>query len=265
MPPASIPAKLALIHGWGFNPSVWDALVQPLSQAFSVQCLALPGYAGESPESSKLPASAGFEATARRLACDVPEGALLCGWSLGGLIALEAAHAFPSRFSGLVLIGTSPCFLRKTDWNAAQPPELLESFAAAVEKDAPEALSRFNALLNRGDAQARDAMRVLARAQKPRPQTASLLQGLEWLREVDLRGKIASIGLPVLLIHGEKDPLMPVEAARWMQERLPDARLEIFPGAAHAPFARHPEAVARRIGDKAHAFRFRQTARPRVL
>jgi pimeloyl-ACP methyl ester carboxylesterase len=201
MPPSSIPAKLALIHGWGFNPSVWEALVRPLSQLCEVQSLALPGYAPESPECSVLPDSAGFEETARHLARNVPEGALLCAWSLGALIALQAALAFPSRFSGLVLIGTSPCFFK----------------------------------------------------------------GLEWLRETDLREKIASIEIPVLLIHGEKAPLMPLEAARWMQKRFPDARLEILPGAAHAPFLRHPEAVARRIGDEAHAFQLRQTARPRVL
>ncbi|MDR1367231.1 MAG: alpha/beta fold hydrolase [Candidatus Accumulibacter sp.] len=268
MPPSSIPANVALIHGWGFNPSVWETLAKPLSQTCNVQCLALPGYAGETPESSTLPVlfdSIGFEETTRQLSRKIPEGALLCGWSLGGMIAIRAAIAFPSRFSGLVLIATSPCFLRKPGWDCAQPPKLLESFATAVEKNAPETLSRFNALLNQGDVHARDAMRSLARAQNPTPKTASLLRGLEWLRETDLRAEIASLEIPILLIHGEKDPLIPIEAAWWMQKHLRNARLEIIPGAAHAPFVEHSATIARWIDNDTHAFKLSQETHPRVV
>ncbi|MDR1162477.1 MAG: alpha/beta fold hydrolase [Candidatus Accumulibacter sp.] len=260
MPLSSIPANVVLIPGWGFTPLVWDSLARSLAQTYEVRCPALPGCAAETSETSETPgvsrasdsstpgsqpAPVDFEDFARRLALEVPEGALLCGWSLGGMIALQAALDFPRRFSGLVLISASPCFLQKPDWGCAQAPELLESFADATAKDAPGTLQRFNALLNQGDARAREATRTLSRALPPAPDTASLLRGLEWLRRVDLRARVASIEIPVRLIHGDKDPLMPLEAARWMKAQLPNARLEILPGAAHAPFANHPETVAR--------------------
>ncbi|MDR1275614.1 MAG: alpha/beta fold hydrolase [Candidatus Accumulibacter sp.] len=258
MPLSSIPANVALIPGWGFTPLVWEALAGALAQTYKVQRLSLPGCGSEASEASNSstpsgrPASVDFEETARRLAREVPEGSILCGWSLGGMIALQAALDFPRRFSGLVLIGTSPCFLQKPGWGCAQAPELLESFADAVKTDAPGTLQRFNALLNQGDAHAREATRALAPALLPAPDTASLLRGLEWLRCVDLRARVASIEIPVRLVHGDKDPLMPVEAARRMKAQLPDARLEILPGAAHAPFVHHPETVARWICD--HSF-----------
>jgi len=46
------------------------------------------------------------------------------------------------------------------------------------------------------------------------------------------------------VVHGERDAIMPVEAACWLADRLPDARLEIFLGASHAPFLSEPERFA---------------------
>ena len=45
--------------------------------------------------------------------------------------------------------------------------------------------------------------------------------------------------MTVLVIHGERDQLVPVGAARYLAEHLPQARLEIIPRAGHAPFLTH--------------------------
>ena len=47
-----------------------------------------------------------------------------------------------------------------------------------------------------------------------------------------------------LLVHGEHDPLMPLAAAQWLAGHMPNARIEVFPGAAHAPFLSQPERFA---------------------
>ena len=254
---------VVLIHGWGFGQTIWTSLAEALSKTFRVRLAALPGYAPAKP----VPAN--FDETVRRLADETPEDAILCGWSLGGLIALRAAIRFPQRFGGLVLIGTTPRFTRRTDWAHAQPPELLQSFAESV-KNAPLAtLQRFNALLNRGDARARNALRALSSALTSIPNATSLLQGLEWLNDVDLRPEIASIEIPVRLVHGDKDSLIPLQAAQWMETHLRNARLETIFGAAHAPFINDPESVVRQIAelsDSVHASSSaRETARPRVV
>ncbi len=87
----------------------------------------------------------------------------------------------------------------------------------------------------------------------PLPSTETLLTGLGWLRDIDLRNIVARITCPVLLIHGENDPLMPLAAAHWLAAQLPQATLDVFPGAAHAPFLNDPERFARRIGAFLHA------------
>ena len=63
-------------------------------------------------------------------------------------------------------------------------------------------------------------------------------------------------GLPILIVWGENDPLLPVRHARAAHERLPGSRLEIFPRAGHFPHRDDPERFAEVLGD------FIRTTRP---
>lgn len=164
-------------------------------------------------------------------------GTLTCGWSLGAIHALKTAGA-----GRLVLVGATPRFTQAPDWPHAQPTEVLEGFATGVAADPGAALRRFVALMNQGDIHARS----LTRAMSALTCAASdhLLDGLRTLRDTDLRPLVPLIRQRVLLVHGERDPLMPLAAAEWLAAHLPDARLEVFAGCAHAPFLSQPDRFA---------------------
>ena len=57
-----------------------------------------------------------------------------------------------------------------------------------------------------------------------------------------LLARLAETGLPVLLVWGEDDRLLPLARARLAHRRLPGSRLEVIAGAGHAPQAEQPEA-----------------------
>ena len=238
--------ELFLVHGWGLGNVAWDAVLPALEQHFNVHRLALPGYgdvhAGPYPS---------FTETAAALAETIPAGACVCGWSLGAMLALQIASLAPQRLAGLILVGATPSFTQRADWTPAQPPALLDTFREAIEQDAAGTLQRFIALLNQGDAQARPIGRALNRQLQlaPLADRKTLLAGLGWLRDVDMREMIPAINVPALLIHGENDPLMPLAAAHWLNENLPAAQLQTIPGAAHAPFLNDPERFANLIGE----------------
>ena len=141
------------------------------------------------------------------------------------------------------------------DWRTAQPPEMLDSFAASVEQQAEQTLRRFIALLCQGDRQARSIARGLLAGlrQGPLPTAAALARGLDWLRTVDLRQSLPMITVDTLLIHGDQDPLNPLAAARWLSARLPRGRLEVFAGAAHAPFFADRDRFVDLLDDFCHA------------
>jgi len=242
---------LALIHGWGMGRAIWSPCLAPLQEAAQLHQIDLPGY-GEMPDTGQS-----FTETAQSLIDTLPAGTILCGWSLGALLAMQASLLAPKHFGGLVLVGATPCFMQRDDWTAAQPASLLREFAASVAQNSQTTLQRFVALFNRGDTHARPIGRAIARSvlSSTLPTETSLLTGLDWLRDVDLRARIPEIACPVCLIHGEHDPLMPASAARWLADSLPRAQLEMFLGAAHAPFLNSPEHFASIVGNFLHAHR----------
>lgn len=241
---------LALISGWGLGAAAWGPVVDTLAARCRVHLVELPGYGATPPD------GAGFVETAQAVAAALPDGIALCGWSLGALLALQAALQTPQRIARLILVGATPSFMQRADWAPAQPPALLDAFAAAVREDAGATLQRFAALLNQGDAQARRLTRALAGAPGGAlPDTSALAAGLRWLREVDLRAQLPAVAAPTLLIHGERDPLMPLAAAQWLAEHLPDARLASFAESAHAPFLADPARFCALVADFCGALR----------
>ncbi|MFT3960776.1 alpha/beta fold hydrolase [Propionivibrio sp.] len=242
---------LVLIHGWGLRREVWSPCLDALREVADVRLADLPGY-GETPDAGRS-----FAEAARALADSLPAQATLCGWSLGALLAMQAARLAPERIGKLILVGATPRFTQDEDWPAAQPASLLDDFAAAVANDGRATLQRFIALFNQGDSKARPIGRDIARnvLSSPLPATPTLLAGLGWLRDTDLRIQAPEIACPLLLIHGAHDPLMPLAAAQWLADRLPHARLEVFADAAHAPFLNDPGRFARLVGDFLHASR----------
>ena len=205
---------LLLIPGWGFDERVWQPVVEHLASEFRI----------------------GFDVDA------MPENAIVCGWSLGAMRALELAPRRPDAVSRLVLVGATPRFVQAAHWPEAQPPRLLEDFAAAVAADPLATLRRFAALMNQGDIHARKLTRRMNALFAERIPTAeSLAAGLAALRDIDLHASVPAIRQPTLMVHGEHDPLMPLAAGRWLAEHLPNARIEVFEGAAHAPFLSQAE------------------------
>lgn len=240
---------LVLIHGWGLGSWVWQPLLEPLSRSCRVHLVDLPGY-GRTPADG-----ADFDSTVQALLDTLPDRVTLCGWSLGGTLAMQAALLAPERITRLVLVGASPCFTQRADWQAAQAPELLDSFVASVKAQPEQALQRFATLLSEGDAGARAITRTLLTGLRkaPLPDVGALQRGLDWLRDVDMRPLASTITTRSLLIHGGNDPLNPLAAARYLSDKMADADLAVFDGAGHAPFLAKPERFARLLDDFCHA------------
>lgn len=229
---------LVLLHGWGMHGGVWEGVADKLSISFRVHVVDLPGH-GES--ANVMPYSLGK--VAEELAASLPQRAHWCGWSLGGLAALEAARRFPEQVASLVLVASTPCFAKRDDWPCAVARETLGEFAASLESDYEGTLKRFLSLQARGDESAKAVLRDLRDGlfTRGRPAEEALRGGLEILAGCDLRGHAAGVVQPALVIHGERDQLVPLPAGEWLAQNLPSARLAVVKGAAHAPFLSHPD------------------------
>lgn len=235
---------LVLLHGWGMNAAVWDGLASEFAKYFRVQCVDLPGH-GASPGCEPCTLDAMTDA----LAAALPRRLTVCGWSLGGQVALNWALRYPRQAERLVLIATTPRFVRGTGWDCGMDAAVLDDFAHGLTRDCRGTLQRFLALQARRDTAARAVLRRL-RAQiflRGEPDGAALAASLRILKETDLRDSLSRIAQPALLLHGARDTIVPLAAGEYLQRSMPRAKLEVFAGAAHAPFVMQPQRTARRI------------------
>ena len=229
-------APLVLLPGWCLGRGPLTAAVDALNG----QIFDLPGY-GEAPLISD------FNAAADDVAARLQPGTTLAGWSLGAQLALAVAARHPEKVGKLLLVAGTASFVQRNGWPQAMAPEMLAEFATNVLADVEAMLPRFVGGFNRGDARSKDVTRQLLALADPRPPTAALAAGLDWLRDVDLRAAAPQVNVPTLIIHGAADPLMPLAAAAALAALIPGARLAAFNGCAHAPFISRPADFLARV------------------
>lgn len=228
---------LVLLHGWGLHSGVWSGVLPDFARRFRVHAIDLPGHGH-----SQGTAVGQFDDCAALVAAYIPHGAIVCGWSLGGMIAQRIAAGDRASVSALALVSSTPCFVEREGWPHAVKPATLQSFAQDLREDYAATLERFVRLNALNGTRGRLAARAFARhvSERGTPPVAALEDGLRWLREVDLREIAPRIAQPTVVIHGTRDALAPIEAGRWLAQHLPCASLAELPYAAHLPFFTHP-------------------------
>ena len=219
-----------LVPGWGADAGAFDAALRRIpgvpARAVGWDDLLLRGDAAL--------------ADARPALGPGPVG--IAGWSLGALLALQAALAAPGRFAAVALVSGTGRFCADGAGYPGAAPRALRAMAARLGRD-PDAVRRaFAASCAAPDGGEGAAAWWLAQASRFDP--AALGRGLAALAALDLRAHAGALRLPVRLLHGERDEVVPLAAAADLAARLPDARLTALPGHGHALPCTAPEAVA---------------------
>ena len=235
---------LVLLHGWAMHGGVFAPLVARLRETFTLHVVDLPGHGGSRGSDVPLALAPGAAAVA-----DVVPDAPWLGWSLGGLVALHAAHAWPDRVPALLMACASPRFVRGDDWPFGVSAEIFREFAAGLRSDYRGTLDRFIALEAFGSDHAREEIRalraeVLARGE---PDAAVLADGLELLEQTDLRAMLPALRVPSLWLSGRRDRLVDPRAMRDAASLAPRAIAHVVEHAGHAPFLTHADAVATQV------------------
>jgi pimeloyl-[acyl-carrier protein] methyl ester esterase len=244
-------ASLLLIHGWGMHGGMWSGVAEKLAQHFNVYAVDLPGH-GYSVNDLCSPISATsrtLDSIVDELSAQFRESLAVCGWSLGGQVALRWALRHPQQVERLVMVSSTPCFVQLDDWKHAVSVEILQEFAGNLRHHYALTLRRFLALQMRGSDQERDWLAVLRDElfSRGEPDLASLESCLEILRGCDLRSELPDVKQAMLVLAGERDTLIPQLAAQYLASNTPKGRFEMIKGAAHAPFLSHPDEFLRHV------------------
>lgn len=233
-------SPLVLIHGWAMHSGLFAPLARMLATRHAVHLVDLPGH-GRSRDGWAFDPQRIVDELIER----IPDGAVWVGWSLGGMVALKAAHEAPERVRAVAAIASNPRFVSTEDWAHGVTAQVFEQFGAGLERNFTATVERFLALEAMGSAHATTELRALREQafEHGAPELDALRQGLALLQTGDLRDVVTKLQMPSLWIAGRRDRLVPPQAMRWAADAAPNARyLELDTG--HMPFLAEPAAVA---------------------
>ncbi|MCV6639017.1 pimeloyl-ACP methyl ester esterase BioH [Candidatus Albibeggiatoa sp. nov. NOAA] len=226
---------VVLLHGWGFNHSIWYQVAPYLAQHYQVWQVDLPGHGQSDLCDYEL------DVLLAQFAETLPKNAIWIGWSLGGLLSMAMARWQPDYVNKLFLIGSSPCFEQKADWPHAMQTEVLQQFGRNLQADSIGTLKRFLALQVKNSPEARQNLRALHQLMETAgyPTLEALQSSLDFLFKTDLRAELNQIQVPSLLCLGTHDALVPIKMAESCQVLWPDLEIVKMRSAAHIPFLSH--------------------------
>jgi 3-oxoadipate enol-lactonase len=168
------------------------------------------------------------------------DSAVICGLSVGGVIAQQLAIDFPGRVKALVLCDTGARIGTVASWEERISIVRQKGMAALVE---PSMARWFTEEFRKRRAdQVRGYANMVARSEPE-----GYIGVCCALRDADLSEASAVIDKPTLVLCGEQDIATPPEMSRQLASMIPSARLSLIPGAAHISCVEQPEFMANLI------------------
>ncbi len=180
-----------------------------------------------------------ISAMARALLDEQPGDLILCGASMGGIVAMEAVRQAPQRIKGLALLGTNA--RPETD----DVRKLRELAVTMFESGRAAEVLRANVALAFHASRSNDA--VLVRTYMDLVLRAGARQLVQQNRAImarpDARLHLPSITCPVLVLCGDSDQLTPPECSQEIAALVPQARLVMLPECGHMLTMERPNEV----------------------
>ncbi|MGI8920646.1 MAG: alpha/beta fold hydrolase [Solirubrobacteraceae bacterium] len=232
-------STIVLLHGFTQTSASWRGLIEAgIGERYTALA---PDLRGHGTRTEARPVS--FGACLEDIAALSSEPFALCGYSMGGRLALLFALAHPDRVSRLVLLGASPGIADPAERDARRAAD--EELAESIERDGVELFGRRWARqpLLRGQPRAVAAAAHEDRMRNSAAGLAAALRGLSTGRMEPLWGRLAELTMPVTVVSGERDGKF-VAIGRRMGQLIPRAQVVELPAVGHAVALEAPALVA---------------------
>ncbi|GGG24990.1 MAG: alpha/beta hydrolase [Pseudomonadota bacterium] len=238
-------------HGWPLSADDWDnQMLFFLSQGYRVIAHDRRGH-GRSDQTDTGNEMDTYAADVAELAAALDlRNAVHIGHSTGGgEVARYVARAEPGRVAKAVLIGAVPPIMLKTEANPdGLPKEVFDGFRSLLVANRAQffrdvasgpfyGFNRPDAKVSQGliDNWWRQGMAGGAKAQ---------YDCIAAFSETDFTEDLKAIDVPVLLLHGEDDQIVPIQnSAHKAIKLLRNGTLKTYPGLSHGMFATHPDII----------------------
>ena len=213
---------LVLLHGWGFNSELFNDLIEQYKSQYRITVVDLPGH-GRSND-----IDGGLDKWCDEIIKILPKNPILMGWSLGGLLAIKIATKI--AISKLILVASTPNFVQTNDWPYGINENNFRQFSDALEFNLSKGLKRFVSLQTQDKTQ----LKTLNQSIDKFPASAKALnQGLEILLTTDLVDEFNQLKIPIKVILGNHDTLVPYRISNWYDKSK--IKMQVL-NTGHLPF-----------------------------
>jgi len=231
---------ILFLNSLGTDLRIWDAVVAQLPASTTILLMDKRGHGlSETAPADMATYAADAAGLLDRLGLS---GALVCGVSVGGMIAQRLALSRPDLVHSLVLSNTGAKIGDAEGWDAR---------IAALHADGLEAMA--DTVLERWFSPSFRANRKVDlagyRAMLVRTPPEGYATCCTAIRDTDLRDCVTGISVPTICLAGTADLSTPPALLADLTERLPQAELHEIKGAGHLPCIETPERVASAVRD----------------
>jgi len=238
-------SPIILVHGFSVSLESWDAWAVDLSTDYRVIRADLPGHGLTGPDPEKrysVPQTAAFIGDLMD-ALGI-EQAIIGGNSLGGLAAWRFAADNPDSVSALILVSPGGYSINGVTEDPVSVPAPVDAYL----RMAPAAFVSAATAQLYGDASRLDPAvpTRIAALMAYDENGAAMVERLEVFTLPDPEADLARVTAPTLILHGERDAMIPVDHSRNMAQIIPNAHLVTFDDLGHVA---HEEAPDRTLAE----------------
>jgi pimeloyl-ACP methyl ester carboxylesterase len=238
---------LLFIHGTAASLHTWEPMRERFEGRYRVIAYDQPGHGLTGPHPQDDYRFEGM-ADGLRAVMDAEgvEGAVLIGNSMGGWVAWQAALAMPERTEGLVLLDASgmPNDVRTDSALGFRIMRSPIGRALAQKLGSRHMVERSLYDTVTVESIIDDAMIDRYHELLRYPGNRGALARQFATKRPDRSGELRTLDIPVLVIWGADDGLIPLTAGRAMAAAIPDAELKIYEGVGHLPMEEAPDRTA---------------------
>ncbi|MFV9473970.1 alpha/beta fold hydrolase [Advenella sp. RU8] len=234
---------VVMVHGLAEDHSSWKQVISLIKAPISIYAVDLRGH-GETTAGEGNGTVEQLAADLLRFIESVTGSAICVGFSLGGVIVLEAALQRPDLVRQAIVVGTSSKVGRAAasffEERISQAESDLPTFFQALESDtAGQIVSKHEQV----QTVARQRIAAVGDA-KGYINAAKAMVGLS---QAPMTERLGAIQVPVHVVQGERDHYCPQKAADILLAAMPSAQLVVIPDAGHLMAVDQPEQLAAAI------------------
>ncbi len=220
---------LIFISGWGTDESMWQPVIRSMHGKVTDMCIPWWGCLDET-DNSLLKTLEGLN-----------NSVTLVGWSLGSMIALSGAVEFPEKVANLVLVSSMARMTGIENYRGADS-KLLKAMRVKFKRDPESVLHDFAEICFAPASREKELAWFHDMSQNI--DRTNLLHGLHYLEKTDLRDKLKGLEMPTLILHGNRDRVVPFSCGQYLADAITQGYLVEFQESGHALPLVRPEQVA---------------------